>query len=455
MHKTPNRQNLMAGTIRRLLQREAWHNIQNVIEKFYPADISLVMRELDTEMRLTLFKQIKDITKAAETLSELDIEIAVPLIQTLPEEQSGAIFKEMSDDDRAEIIAQLPDEFARQILNQLGAVESQDVETLLSYPEDSAGRIMTTEFFALRDATTATEAIEIIRRRGEEAETVFYIYVTDPLGRLTGIVSLRKLILTQPDTQLKDIMSTNVVKVDIHTDQELVAQQVERYNILAIPVVDESDILVGIITVDDIIDVIRDEATEDIFRMAGTDSMEIVYADNIWKIARIRLPWLLITLLGGITTGFFMWVFKATLQTTLALVTFVPVITGMGGNVGTQSALIIVRGLATGRVTMDTISKVIWREARIGILMGVVCGLMVGIIALLWHQEPMVGAVVAVAMSTSMTVAATMGAFAPTFFHKLEIDPAIASGPFVTTSNDIIGILIYMGTATLFLKYVF
>ena len=455
MHKTPNRQNLMAGTIRRLLQREAWHNIQNVIEKFYPADISLVMRELDTEMRLTLFKQIKDITKAAETLSELDIEIAVPLIQTLPEEQSGAIFKEMSDDDRAEIIAQLPDEFARQILNQLGAVESQDVETLLSYPEDSAGRIMTTEFFALRDATTATEAIEIIRRRGEEAETVFYIYVTDPLGRLTGIVSLRKLILTQPDTQLKDIMSTNVVKVDIHTDQELVAQQVERYNILAIPVVDESDILVGIITVDDIIDVIRDEATEDIFRMAGTDSMEIVYADNIWKIARIRLPWLLITLLGGITTGFFMWVFKATLQTTLALVTFVPVITGMGGNVGTQSALIIVRGLATGRVTMDTISKVIWREARIGILMGVVCGLMVGIIALLWHQEPMVGVVVAVAMSTSMTVAATMGAFAPTFFHKLEIDPAIASGPFVTTSNDIIGILIYMGTATLFLKYVF
>ena len=361
----------------------------------------------------------------------------------------------MSDDDRAEIIAQLPDEVARQILDQLGAVESQDVETLLSYPEDSAGRIMTTDFFALRDATTATEAIDIIRRRGEEAETVFYIYVTDPMGRLTGIVSLRKLILTKPETQLKEIMSTNVVKVDIHTDQELVAQQVERYNILAIPVVDEGDVLVGIITVDDVIDVIRQEATEDIFRMAGTDSMEIVYADNIWKISRIRLPWLLITLLGGIATGYFMWLFKATLQTTLTLVTFIPVITGMGGNVGTQSSLIIVRGMATGRVTMDSIAKVIWREARIGILMGIICGLTVGIIALLWHHEPMVGVVVAVAMSASMTVAATMGAFAPTFFQKLDIDPAIASGPFVTTSNDIIGILIYMGTATLFLKYFF
>ena len=455
MHKTPNRQNLMAGTVRRLLQREAWHNVQKVIEKLYPADISLVMRELDADIRLILFKQIKDISKAAETLSELDIEIALPLIQALPGEQLGPIFKEMSDDDRAEIIAQLPDEFARHVLDQLSSVESQDVETLLSYPQDTAGRIMTTEFFALRDATTATEAIEIIRHRGEEAETVFYIYVTDPLGRLTGIVSLRKLILTQPNTLLKEIMSTNVVKVDIHTDQELVAQQVERYNILAIPVVDEAEVLVGIITVDDIIDVIRDEATEDIFRMAGTDSMEIVYADNIWKIARVRLPWLLITLLGGIATGYFMWVFKATLETTLALVTFVPVITGMGGNVGTQSSLIIVRGLATGRVTMDTISRVIWREAKIGILMGLVCGLMVGIIAILWHHEPMVGVVVAVAMSTSMTVAATMGAFAPTFFHKLDIDPAIASGPFVTTSNDIIGILIYMGTATLFLKYLF
>jgi len=455
MHKTPNRQNLMAGTIRRLLQREAWHNIQNVLAKLYPADISLVMREFDEEMRLVFFEQISDLEKAGKTLSELDIEIALPLVQSLPEAKIVSIFKEMPDDDRTELISQLPEEFARNLLDQLGTVESQDIETLLSYPEDSAGRIMTTDFFALRDATTATEAIDIIHRRGEEAETVFYIYVTDPLGRLTGIVSLRKLILSQPETQLKDIINTNVVKVDVHTDQELVAQQVERYNILAIPVVDDSDILVGIITVDDIIDVIREEATEDIFRMAGSDSEEIVYADNIFKIARIRLPWLLITLLGGIITGYLMWLFKATLETTIALITFVPVITGMGGNVGTQSSLIIVRGLATGRVTMDTIAKVIWREARIGILMGIICGLSVGIIALIWHHEPMIGVVVALAMSVSMTVAATMGAFAPIFFQKLDIDPAIASGPFVSTSNDIIGILIYMTTATLFLKHIF
>ncbi len=443
----------MIAAIRRLLQREAWSNIQNVLGKLYPADIALVMRELDENMRLTLFKQIQDLNKAAETLSELDIEIAIPLLLALTEDRVVAIVKEMPDDDRADIIAHLPDDFARHILDQLGTVESRDVETLLSYPDDSAGGIMTTEFFALRDETTAAEAIEAIRRRGEEAETVFYIYVTDTMGRLIGIVSLRKLILSPPDTKLKEIMNTNVVKVDIHTDQEIVAQQVERYNILAIPVVDEANILVGIITVDDVIDVIRQEATEDIFRMAGTDSTEIVYADNILKIARIRLPWLFVTLMGGVATGYFMWLFKVTLETVLTLVTFVPVITGMGGNVGTQSSSIIVRGLATGRVTMDTITKVIWREARIGILMGIICGMMVGIIALLWHHEPLVGAVVAVSMSISMMVAATMGAFVPTFFHKLEIDPAIASGPFVTTSNDIVGILIYMGTATIFLKY--
>ncbi|MCK5915056.1 MAG: magnesium transporter, partial [Deltaproteobacteria bacterium] len=230
MHKTPNRQKLMVGTIRRLLQREAWHNIQNVLAKLYPADISIAMRELDDKLRLILFEQIKDLEKAGKTLSELDIEIALTLIQTLPEDRIVAIFTEMPDDDRTELIAQLPEDFARQLLDQLGTVESHDIETMLSYPDDSAGRIMTTDFFALRDATTATEAIDIIRRRGEDAETVFYIYVTDPLGRLTGIVSLRKLILTQPGTQLKDIINTNVVKVDVHPDQELVAQQVERYN---------------------------------------------------------------------------------------------------------------------------------------------------------------------------------------------------------------------------------
>ncbi|MBW1645441.1 MAG: magnesium transporter [Deltaproteobacteria bacterium] len=446
---------MMVETIRKLLHREAWHNINKIIAKLYPADIAQIMQALSEEEMYTLFARITDIDKAAETLSELEVTVATELLTNLPEEHTIRLLKAMSQDDAADLLAQLPEDFSQRLLEKLGVKQSQEIETLLSYADDTAGGIMTTEFFALPENLTVGDAISAIRKRGGEAETVFYIYVVDQRGHLVGIISLRKLILSQPDTRLQQIMNSNVVKVNVHTDQEIVAQLVEKYNILAIPVVDDENKLVGIVTVDDVIDVIRQEATEDIFKMVGTDYTEIVYADKIWKIARIRLPWLITNLIGGVVTGYLMWLFKITIEHVLALITFVPVITGMGGNVGTQSSSIVVRGLATGRVTADNLGHIIWREARIGILMGLICGLAVGLIALAWHREPLLGLVVAIAMSASMTIAASMGAITPMVFNRLQIDPAIASGPFVTTSNDIIGILVYMGTATLFLKYVF
>lgn len=445
----------MVETIRKLLHREAWHNVNKIITKFYPADIAHLMRFLSEEEQHLLFSRITDTEKAAETLSELDISLASEIFIRLSEEQSIRILKAMSDDDKADLLAHLPEDLSHKLLEKLGTEESLEIETLLSYDDDTAGGIMTTEFFALPEDCNTTEAVEAIRKRGDEAETVFYIYVVDQREHLVGIVSLRKLILSQPEVTLRQIMNTNMVKANINTDQEIVAQLVEKYNILAIPVVDDENKLVGIVTVDDVIDVIREEATEDIFRMVGTDATEMVYADNIWLIAKIRLPWLLTNLLGGIATGYLMWLFKATLHQVLALVTFVPVITGMGGNVGTQSSSITVRGLATGRITLENVRRSIWREAKIGITMGIICGLVVGLIALAWHHEAMIGLVVAIAMSASMTIAAAMGALVPTIFQRLKIDPAIASGPFVTTSNDIIGILVYMGTATISLKYFF
>ena len=443
----------MVDTVRKLLHREAWHNINKIIAKFYPADIAHLMNSLSEEEQHLLFSKITDIEKAAETLSELDISLASEIIIRLPEDQSIKILKAMSDDDKADLLAHLPEDISHTLLDKLGTEESQEIETLLSYDDDTAGGIMTTEFFALPENCNITEAIEAIRRRGDEAETVFYIYVVDQRGHLVGIVSLRKLILSQPEVTRGQIMNTNLVKATINTDQEIVARLVEKYNILAIPVVNDENKLVGIVTVDDVIDVIREEATEDIFRMAGTDITEMVYADNTWIIAKIRLPWLLTNLLGGIATGYLMWLFKATLHQVLALITFIPVITGMGGNVGTQSSSITVRGLATGRITLENVRRSIWREAKIGITMGIICGLVVGLIALAWHHQPLIGLVVAIAMSASMTIAATMGVLVPTVFQRLKIDPAIASGPFVTTSNDIIGILVYMGTATISLHY--
>jgi magnesium transporter len=280
---------------------------------------------------------------------------------------------------------------------------------------------------------------------------VFYLYVTDEDNHLVGVLSLRQLLTVSPARLLKDIMIREVISVRTDVDQEEVAQLVARYNILGIPVVDDANRLVGLVTVDDVIDVMRQEATEDIYKMAGASEEELLYGYKAFKIARLRLPWLVTNLFGGVITGYLMWRFKATLAEVIALITFIPVITGMGGNVGGQSATIVVRGFATGRIDMSTLRQVFFRELRVGMIMGAVCGLTIGVVAFTWHHNPYLGLVVGMAMATAMTVAATMGVLATSFFKRIGIDPAIASSPFVQTANDITGLLIYFGTATLFL----
>ena len=248
-------------------------------------------------------------------------------------------------------------------------------------------------------------------------------------------------------------MSTNVMRVRTDMDQEEVADLVAKYNILAIPVVDDQGKLLGLITVDDVIDVMRDEATEDILRMAGTTEEEMLLGYNSLRIARLRLPWLLTTLVGGVVTGSLMWYFKATLQQAIMLISFIPVITGMGGNVGSQTSTILVRGFATGRVDFSMLRRIFLKELRVGLIMGIVCGLTIATVATVWHHNPYFGIVVGVAMVNAITLAACMGVVVTAFFKKVGIDPAIASSPIVQTVNDITGILIYFSTATLFLPY--
>jgi magnesium transporter len=311
---------------------------------------------------------------------------------------------------------------------------------------------MSTEFFCLPEDTTVQQAIDALQQ-AKDVEMVFYLYVVDRHNHLVGVLSLRQLLMVSPSKCLKDIMVTDVISVRTDKDQEEVAQLVARYNILAVPVVDEWNKLVGLITVDDIIDVLREEATEDIYKMVGASEEELLYGDKSFKVARLRLPWLITNLFGGIITGYLMWRFKLTLEAVIALITFIPVITGMGGNVGGQSATIVVRGFATGAIDFSCLRKVFLKELRVGIIMGMVCGLTVGLVAYLWHHNIYLGMVVGLAMVSAMTVAATMGVMAPSFFKRVGIDPAIASSPFVQTANDITGILIYFGTATLFLPY--
>jgi magnesium transporter len=446
------KQQLLLDTTRRLIRRGALPNLAKVLTKSHPADIAGLFRYLDLKEQRILFNLIEDAEKSAYVLSELDHGTGAQLLAQLDKETITEVLQEMPYDDAVDIIQNMPEEVAEELLSIMHIETSEEIEQLLQYGEDTAGGIMATEFFALGEDLTVREAIAALQE-AKDLEMVFYVYVVNDQQQLVGVLSLRQLLTVPPSTPLSRIMSTEVISVGTGMDQEEVAQQVARYNLLAVPVVDDQNRLVGIVTVDDVIDVLREEATEDMLKMAGTSEEELLYGYRSLKIARLRLPWLITSLFGGVVTGYLMWLFKATLEQIIALVTFVPVITGMGGNVGGQSSTIVVRGFATGRIDFSTLRQVFFKELRVGLIMGVVCGLVVGAVAIFWHHNPYLGLVVALAMVTAMTVAASMGVLAPSFFKRIGIDPAIASSPFVQTANDITGILIYFTTATMFLGF--
>ncbi len=443
---------MLLDTVKKLIRRGAYPNLGKVIGKCHPADVADLFPHLSPKEQQILFNLIEDTETAANVLSELDYSTGAHLLEQIGHETITEVLQEMPYDDAVEIIRNMPEEIAQEILSTMQDEHSDEIEQLLQYDEDTAGGIMSTEIFSLREDTTVQQAIEALQK-ASDVEMVFYVYVTDARNHLVGVMSLRQLLTVPPSTRLKDIMTTDVISVRTDKDQEEVAQLVAKYNILAIPVVDEWNKLVGIITVDDVIDVLREEATEDIYKMAGASEEELLYGFKSMKVAQLRLPWLITNLFGGIITGYLMWLFKITLKEVIALISFIPVITGMGGNVGGQSATIVVRGFATGNIDFSTLRQVFFKELRVGVIMGAVCGMTVGLVAILWHHNGYLGLVVGLAMVSAMSVAATMGVLAPAFFKKVGIDPAIASSPFVQTANDITGILIYFGTATLFLQH--
>jgi magnesium transporter len=443
---------ILLDTVKKLIRRGAYPNLTNVVAKTHPADIAHLFRYLDQKEQRVFFNLIEDSETAASVLSELDHGTGAQLLEKIDTETITGILQEMPYDDAVDIIRNMPEEKAEEILQIMEDEHSDEIEELLKYGEDTAGGIMATEIFSLREDMTVKEAVAALQE-AKDVEMVFYVYVTDEHNHLVGVLSLRNLLTVPPSTRLRDIMTTDVISVRTDMDQEEVAHLVAKYDILAIPVVDDGNKLMGIITVDDVIDVMRQEATEDMFKMAGASEEELLYGYKSFKIARLRLPWLLTNLFGGVITGYLMWRFKVTLKEVIALISFIPVITGMGGNVGGQSSTIVVRGFATGRIDFSTLRQVFFREMRVGLIMGTVCGLTIGVVAFFWHNNVYLGLVVGLAMVTAMTVAATMGVLAPSFFKKIGIDPAIASSPFVQTANDIIGILIYFGTATLFINH--
>lgn len=443
---------VLQGTVKKLLRRDASSNLKKVFVKIHPADIAHLFRYFDLKEQIRLLGLIPDIEKAADVFAELESDAIVKLVELLDKDYLISLVQAMADDDSAELIRNLPELLAEEILDQLHGEQSEDVEQLLAYDEDTAGGIMSTDVFSLDQDLTVRQAIESLQD-AEDYEMVFYVYVTDEHNHLVGVLSLRQLLTVPPATPLSRLMTADVLRVRADMDQEEVAALVAKYNILAIPVVDEHGKLLGLITVDDVIDVMRDEATEDMLRMAGTSEEELLLGNRSFQIARLRLPWLLTTLVGGVVTGSLMWYFKATLEQVIMLISFIPVITGMGGNVGGQTSTIIVRGFATGRIDFSMLKQIFLKELRVGLIMGLVCGLVISGVAIVWHQNVYLGLVVGIAMVVTISIAACMGVLVTSFFKKVGIDPAIASSPFVQTVNDITGILIYFSTATLFLKH--
>jgi magnesium transporter len=438
---------ILVDSVRRLLRRGATSHLGKIVNKTHGADLSVLFRSLSIAQQRKLFDMITDVEQKGILFSELEEDTFQDLIEDMPVEAIVKILESMPADDVADIIGRLPEDRSQDILDKMKKAESAEVEDLLRYDDDTAGGIMVPDFIALKEDVTAGEAIESLQKEYSDVEMAFYLYVVDEYGKLVGVSSLRQLVVVAPETPLKEFMSTNVFSVRTDMDQEEVARIVARYDILAVPVVDDSNRLVGVVTVDDVIDILRKEATEDILKMAGAGE-EFVETKSIFKSTRIRLPWLFASCIGGLFAFFIIGKFESSILKYAYLAAFIPVIMGMGGNIGTQSSTIVVRGLATGRLNVRDIWSVVLKELSIGVILGLIYGTLIGSVAQLRYSREALAISVALAVISSMSVAALVGSLVPMGFARINIDPAVATGPFVTTAIDIISVFFYFMIAT-------
>ena len=446
---------ILRDTFRRLLRRRATTNIVKLIDKTHPADLALLFRYFNDIEQDEIFSDLKESETTAEFLSELDESIAIRLLENESPERIAQILEKASSNEQAYLMGLVDEKYANSVIDLLKAEEQEELEEMMAYPEDSAGILMYTDVFTLHEDTKAKDAIYALQDQ-ERAEMVFYLYTLDNDGRLTGVISLRDLVTTPGDTMLKDIMSKQIHVVRPETDQEEVARIVSQYNFLAVPVVDSEERLLGIVTVDDVVDVIREEATEDFLQLVGAGKDREILLKSSWENARMRVPWLFASWVGGILAALIIGIFDDVLKSTIALAAFIPVIMGMGGNIGTQSSTMIVRGLATGRVSLENSVKILFKEIRVGLILGILYGLLLGVVAIFQFIDvsPMLGIVVGLSICISMIIAATIGSLVPLILNRFEIDPAIATGPFVTTAIDILGVAFYFIVAGAFINAV-
>jgi magnesium transporter len=449
----PRRLEVIVDSVKRLLRMGATSHLLNLLQKQYPADLAQVFSELTDKERASAFSLLVDRAPrlAMESIAELGPAAAALLLADHSAEEIARLLQEIPSDDAAAIVDHLPEELSAAVLALIKPKPGGGVGELLEYPEQTAGRIMNPNVFALSEDMTVTEAIAALQG-SREVEMVFYLYVVDERRHLVGVVSLRRLLLVPPETPLKRIMTTDLISVRVDTDQEEVARQVASYNLLAIPVVDEENKLVGIITVDDVIDVIKDEATEDVYRLAGVPGDDHVLTSPRESL-RKRLPWLAVNLVTAFVAASVVAVFQGTISQVVALAVFMPIVAGMGGNAATQTLTVIVRGIALGELTWSNSRKALMKEAVVGLGNGFALGTIAALGAWALQGNPFLGAVLAMAMIINMFVAAVAGTLIPLALRAMKIDPALASSVFITTLTDVFGFFSFLGLGTIFLRY--
>tara|TARA_Y100001968_G_C19417170_1_gene749627 strand:- start:216 stop:1637 length:1422 start_codon:yes stop_codon:yes gene_type:complete len=430
-----------------------YDGVKALLVPFQPVDIAQAIGNLPQILQALAFRLLGK-NEAIEVYEYLEPTIQQSLLDKLRSGEVLELVEEMSPDDRVRLFDELPAKVVRRLLSELSPSERKVTAELLGYEPETAGRLMTTEFIDLKELHTASQALAIVRRQAADKETIYSLYVTDKERHLTGILSLRDLVIASPEDLIGDVMTRDVVRVRTDTDQEEVARAIQRYDFLALPVVDREQRLVGIVTVDDVIDVIEQEATRDIYAAGAVQAgdEDDYFQSNLFVVARRRVVWLAVLVFANSLTTQVIAMNDEVLKQVVLLAAFIPLLIGAGGNVGAQSSTVVIRGLSTKRIQALGLFKAIFREAIAGAILGLL--MLIVVVPFAWWRgdSPLVGAAVGISLFAITTLAATAGAALPLMFDRMGLDPALMSAPFITTATDVAGVLIYLQTASWLLE---
>jgi magnesium transporter len=455
---TPKLQ-MLERTLKRLMRRGASVPLDNVLAKAHAADLGYLLPLFSNREQAQLIDHTADDERRAQILSTAETDVAARLLEALPRERAVELLKCVAPDDASDLLQQMDEDVADELLQQMSGEDRDEVEELHRYDSETAGGIMSPRFFALNRDMSAAQAIVELQRVHDEMEMVFYVYVVNEVEQLLGVVSLRQLVTTKPETTLFELMTSEVVSVEPDEDQEEVAKIASRYGLLAVPVVDDANKLLGIVTVDDVIDVLREEATEDILRMAGAGD-ELAEQDGIFGAALSRAPWLLVVAIGGFAGAALLLTYAARFASFIPVVSLVPFVLGLSGVIGLQGATVMTQRMLAGRLGGRFWPSVL-SQATIGLLLGILFGALCGFFFWIWNTQvaaPPNGlslfaasAVLAAAVAAAMTLAATVGALLPTVFHRVSVDPALAAGPLGAIAVDLLALFAFLSIGSVWL----